>query len=127
MGRCSRRQTNLAVFGVDAQDAKLHLLAKLSRVLRLVDPFVGQFRNVAEPFQIVAQFDESTEGGKACDSTFHQVSGFVRRHEIVPRIGFQVLNGKRHAPILGIDAGDDGLYLLSLLQNLSRMLDAARP
>src|SRR5258708_19402877 len=48
-------------------------------------------------------------------------------NEIVPRIGLEILDGQRHPPILGIDAGNYRVDLLPLLQNFSGMLDSTRP
>ena len=82
---------------------------------------------MTQPFEIVAQFDERPEAGKPRDLALNDIAGLVRGDKVVPRIWFEVLNRERHPPVLGIDAGDHGIDLLTFLEHFARMLDAARP
>ena len=47
--------------------------------------------------------------------------------ELLPGIGFEVLDGQRQTTVLAVDARDNRVDLLTFLQHLARMLDAARP
>ncbi len=82
---------------------------------------------MAQSFKVIAQLNEGPKAGKACDLAFHQITRIMGSHKVIPRVGLEFLYRKRHAPILGIDPGDNCVYLLALLQYLTRMLDAARP
>src|SRR5262249_22643252 len=42
-------------------------------------------------------------------------------------IWLQVLHRQRHSATLRIDAGDDGVYLLTFFEDLARMFDSTRP
>src|SRR5690349_10771913 len=127
MARRTRRQSDLFVFGIDAKNAEFHLLSELHCVLRLGNAIFRKLRNMTEAFEVIAQFYKRTKARETGNLSFHQIAGLVSYNEVIPRIRFEILNRKRHAPVLRIDTGDNRFDLLALLQNLSGMLDATRP
>src|SRR5262249_28072933 len=65
--------------------------------------------------------------GEASNLALHHIAGPVRGNKIVPRVRFKLFHRQGHPPIFGIDPRDHSINLLPFFQNLTRMLDAARP
>ena len=82
-----RRQADLALAAVDAEDLDLDLVADLDDFLGAVDLVVGQLGDVQQAFQARLQLDEDAEVGELGDLALDDVAGLVAAGDVgLPRV-----------------------------------------
>ncbi len=118
-------QADLLLFLVHLDDLELVLVADLQR--DLLAGIVDCFGDVAEAFDTFSDFNEGAELRGAQDLALDDVANAVLREERLPDIGLKLLDAEREAAVFRLDAENDGLDLLALLQDFGRMLDALGP
>ena len=77
-----RREADLALVGVDAQDLHLDLVADLDDVLGVLDLVVGQLGDVQQAFQAGLQLDEDAEVGDLGDLALDDLAGLVAAGDV---------------------------------------------
>src|SRR5205085_9257039 len=82
---------------------------------------------VAEPLKPLADLYEDAEVRKPRNFTAYYISWAMGRNKAFPRTRSKVLHRKRKPLTTAIDAGNDRLDLLILLQDIFRMLDLLAP
>src|ERR1700752_5347943 len=121
----AKAESHLLLLDVDLDDLELMLLADLE-LRRLAGNFAG-FRDVAETFHALGDFNESAElrGAKhlAVDHVAHAMSG----EEALPDIRLELLDAEAQATVLRLDAENDSLDLFTLLHDFGGALDALGP
>ena len=70
---------------------------------------------MTKALKVVIQLDECAKVGESSNFAAHNVAGFVFINEAVPGVRLQILDRKRKAPVLSIDARYYCVDLLALL------------
>ena len=126
--RLDEGQTDLALVGIDLDQAHLDLLTDLDDLFGVVDLVVSQLGDVQQTFEALLQLDEDAEVGDLGDRSRDAVADVVARRDVaLPRILLQLLETKRNALLLLVDREHDALDLLALLHHLAGVRDLARP
>src|SRR5205085_649301 len=71
--------------------------------------------------------DKRSEGGDAQHFSVHNIADAMLGEERLPYIGLELLDAEREAPVIGFNGQHHRLDLVTLLENLRRMLDALGP
>ena len=119
------READLLLFLVHLDDLELVLVADLQ--VDLLAGVVDRFGDVAEAFDAFGDLDEGAELRGAQDLALDDVADAVLGEERIPDIGLELLDAEREAAVLRLDAEDDCLDLLTLLENFRGVLDALGP
>src|SRR5438876_37113 len=82
---------------------------------------------MTKSFQIVVELDKRSEICKSGNLAVNDVARLMCRNKLVPGVWFKVLYRQREPAVFGIDAGDNRINLLPLLENFAGVLDAFRP
>src|SRR6185369_8585221 len=88
---------------------------------------VHGFRVMAESLDAFRQLDECAEACHAQDLALDDVADLVGGEERLPNIGLKLLHSERKTAVFRLDAENDGLHAIALLQHFGRMLNAFGP
>src|SRR5580704_3319822 len=141
LGGCAVAQTDAARLRADLDDLEIVLLARLERPGALQRTGAGavhgrmalvaalaffDLRVVAESFDVIAEFDESAEGGDARDFALHDLADFMLLEPLAPDV-VDLFDAEGDATIIRIDLKNLGGDGFALLENFMWILDALGP
>jgi len=124
-GHRAQAEAHLLLFDVDLDDLEVVLLTGFE-LRGLAGHFAG-FRDVAEAFNALGDFNESAELGGAKYLAVDLIADAVSGEEALPYIGLKLLDAQAQAAVLRFDTENDCLGLFALLDDFRRMLDALGP
>src|ERR1041385_6065167 len=77
--------------------------------------------------KVIVQLNKRTRGRQPRDCAVNNITWLVFVCEFLPGVWFKILNRERQPSVLGVDTRDNRVSLLTLLENLTRMLYSSRP
>src|SRR5262249_45843951 len=87
----------------------------------------GKIAYVHQTVDAFLDFNEGAKIGHIADASFHDAAHTVTAIDRRPRVGFELFEAERNAPVLGVHLQDYGFHLIAGLDHFGRMLHAARP
>src|SRR6185369_17312025 len=82
---------------------------------------------MAKAFDALFDLDERAEIRKAHHASLDDVAELVSIKEAIPGVGLEILYRQTESPAVDVNICYDGVDLLTLLQNIRRMLDSFGP
>src|SRR4051794_1264480 len=127
-GELLQAERQALVLGVDVQHHRVDHVALLEHFRRMLDPLAPRHvRDVNEAVDLLFHLDEGAELGQVTDLALDLRADGVLVGEVVPRVGFDLLQPERNAPRGGVDAEHHRVDRVADVQDLRRMLDALAP
>src|ERR1041385_3258844 len=115
------RQRQALVLAVDVDHARLHRVALLQHLVRMLEAAVP--RHVGDVDQAVdplLHFDEGAEVGEVADAARDHGADRIALRDRVPRVLLERLQRQRDAAVRHVDVGDDGLDFVAHVEQLRR-------
>src|SRR5690606_8206485 len=128
--RALDRQADLALRAVRVEHLDLHLLTGLQHRARIVDVLLADLGDVDETLDALLELDEGAEVEDLEDLAVDDLAGRVLVRDAIPRVLDQLLDAEadlRLVAVTGVDVEEHGLDLVTLLEQLARVLHALGP
>ena len=108
--------------GVQVDDLDCNFLSEFKHIGRLLDPLLGDLRDMKQSVNARCQLNESAEVCHSGDLSFDDAARCELLFRIDPRIGLRELQTQSHFGVL--DILDQDIELLSDLEQITRVVHA---